>query len=107
MAPELLSRQTYKDCYATDVFAAGVTLFKIACNQHPFASREATINGKISTFPLYIFGTQLLVNIIDEMLGHNATKRISIDEILQHPWTLKAFTALSAKSAVTLLKFQK
>lgn len=92
MAPELFSKAfTYTDCYATDVWALGVMLYASFAGRYPFKGFEfyLPIIEYENTFKLvfpgnFSPGLQLLLR---RMLDVNSQTRITIEEIIEDPWS--------------------
>ena len=96
IAPEILKEKPY-DPYVTDIWSSGVVLYIIVSGFFPFRGnnetelRKSIISGN---FPKLIDISENLKDLLDKLLEINPEKRITIDEILKHPWLnedLKAY----------------
>jgi serine/threonine protein kinase len=87
MAPEIWFGKSYD--YRVDIWSLGSIMYEMLTSQHPFHSKgfnELTTkikNGHI-TFPKRISGKCL--DLLKGLLEINPDKRISWDNIINHPW---------------------
>jgi len=115
LAPEILSvirANSVKDVFdeqKSDIFALGVTLFQSLFLRTPFAKEYASINdaffkhffaGKpenfwgtdeIQNILCFIrkqenFREEQFVDLINGMLSVNPKQRLTIDQVINHPW---------------------
>ncbi|EGR28202.1 protein kinase domain protein [Ichthyophthirius multifiliis] len=90
MAPEIVFRQQYD--YRIDIWALGVLIYEFLHGSAPFKGKSLKeIQLKIQKGDV-LFSTQitdLSKSLICKLLQANPLKRISIDDILQHPWMQK------------------
>ncbi|EQC33557.1 CAMKK protein kinase [Saprolegnia diclina VS20] len=91
MSPEALSGEEYSG-YAADIWALGVTLYALAVGQLPFQAQSIlALFDVIATAPL-IFPTTTkalspaLTDLITRMLTKDVAQRITLDDVLLHPW---------------------
>ncbi|OQS01731.1 protein kinase [Achlya hypogyna] len=90
MSPEALSGDEYSG-YAADIWALGVTLYALVCGSLPFeAPNILALFDTIATAPL-VFPTSNgmspeLKDLLSRMLTKEASERITLDGVLQHPW---------------------
>eukprot|EP00941_MAST-03F_sp_MAST-3F-sp1_P000386 g386.t1 len=88
MAPEILSRKSYKPVPA-DVWALGVVLFSMLTGKLPFRARNESqlqrlVNSGKLHFPSYLSTT--VRNLIGRMICVDPNRRASLDECINHPW---------------------
>ena len=87
-SPELLSNFEYNP-FAADIWSMGVTLFFVSFKFLPFTGSglsDFTEHIKNDT-PVYPSDADpLLINLISRMLEKNPKKRITIEDIWNHPW---------------------
>ena len=88
IAPEVLSYKYGKEC---DIWSLGVVLFQMMTGLMPFeGTSQDEVFGKIQSgrfsFPADIQLSEELVSLIKGMLIVDSTKRITVDQALQHEW---------------------
>lgn len=116
MAPELLGgtggssfaalqerRVGHYDARACDVWAMGVLLYLLVTGQYPFedprqpqnvvATLQNIAAGRMRPLPSHI--SKDCKQLIASMLNQNPMKRITLQEISEHPWLKKASTEIS------------
>ena len=81
-----------------DVFSLGVLLFVITIGEFPFESATYSdekykfiIKGRFNhfwEFFNYIEISEEFKNLINSLISHTPAKRLSVDDILKHPWIL-------------------
>lgn len=87
MAPEIIEKKTYD--YRVDVWSLGVLLYELFHREAPYKGRslpEITVSfakGSIKYDPLMNPDAR---DLIEKILKANPDDRLSIDEILAHPW---------------------
>ena len=88
IAPEVLLDDPY-DPYMTDIWSSGVVLYVMVSGFFPFTGinesqlHKHIISGK---FPKLLNISNNLNDLINKILEINPKKRITIEEILNHPW---------------------
>ena len=88
IAPEILLDDPY-DPYMTDIWSCGVVLYVMISGFFPFTGinenqlHRHILSGK---FPKLQNISNNLKDLINKILEINPQKRITIDEILNHPW---------------------
>jgi serine/threonine protein kinase len=100
MAPEIKAGKTY-DGKSTDMFSLGVILFIIVQCLFPFAEArdddyyyKLLLNGDLEKYWEKTNGSSLspeFKDLVLRMLSHDPSKRITIEELAQHPWMQKPF----------------
>lgn len=96
MAPELFSEDSFIDGRKTDVWSLGIILFNIITRTKPFRSpqrndsrfRSLILQGELV---LYFERNNIpvsnkLLNLMCSMLTYDPEKRITMDQLLNHPW---------------------
>ena len=88
IAPEVFEGNGYEG-YASDVWSAGVVLYAMLYGTVPFkASNMTELQRQIckgnTTFKDEISAES--INLLQAILDKDPKKRISIDQILRHPW---------------------
>ena len=88
IAPEIFGNKGYEG-YLCDVWSAGVTLYYMLSGIQPFRANSIkdleniVLQGKFEEIEEV---TQEANDLIEEMLQVDPKKRITIDNILKHPW---------------------
>ena len=88
IAPEILKDHPY-DPYLTDIWSSGVVLYIIVSGFFPFrGTNENELRKNIieGNYPKLIDISDNLKDLLNKMLEINPNKRISLDEIIKHPW---------------------
>ncbi|GJP33176.1 hypothetical protein CLOM_g17739 [Closterium sp. NIES-68] len=93
LAPEVLAEKYGPEA---DIWSAGVVLYILLCGLPPFwgttneaifeAIKEATLNLVRPPWPSI---SEEGKDLVRQMLNRNPKKRITIEEILEHPWIVK------------------
>jgi len=95
IAPELVRRQSY-DGFRADVFSCGVVAFALLFGVFPFDNLR--VNGRHSNdpskplpalrvrFPTDVNVSKIAKELVLAMLEDDSTRRITVQEILDHPW---------------------
>lgn len=106
IAPEVLTKNEY-DGKIADVWSCGVTLYVMLIGAYPFEDPEDPRNFKKTigwilsasySIPDYIRLSQDCRHLLSRIFVANPEKRITIEEIKQHPWFLKSLPADYFKS---------
>ena len=88
IAPEIFRNEGYEG-YSCDVWSAGVTLYYMLAGMQPFKGgkieelKEVILKGQYE--PIHDISKEAN-DLIDRMLKLNPKERISIEDILKHPW---------------------
>lgn len=88
--PEMLLDRPYDD--TADIWSSGVLLFTICAGYLPFydISEEKIADKVINEEPSYPnFFSDDLIDLLKKMLQKNQLNRISLTEIMKHPWFTK------------------
>eukprot|EP00163_Fabomonas_tropica_P033514 TRINITY_DN884_c0_g2_i2.p1 TRINITY_DN884_c0_g2~~TRINITY_DN884_c0_g2_i2.p1 ORF type:complete len:959 (+),score=198.07 TRINITY_DN884_c0_g2_i2:632-3508(+) len=96
--PEVLSGKSSFSGYKVDVWAAGITLYQMVTGVLPFQGKgyEALIRS-VTTDELQLpdLIPASLCDLLQGMLHKDETKRLSIEQIRKHPWTMQNDTQWS------------
>nr|XP_033813668.1 testis-specific serine/threonine-protein kinase 3-like [Geotrypetes seraphini] len=88
-APEILQGQPY-DAFKADIWSLGVVLYLMVTGYMPFDDNDLTKLLQLQQQPLEFPSSHSLSifckDIISSMLSRNPQKRISINNLLEHPW---------------------
>lgn len=90
LPPEIVSGATYDE--KVDHWSVGVLIYEMLVGTAPFCANTPSqicenIRGVRMTFPEHV-GSDAR-DIVCKLLQHNAANRISLDEVLGHPWVTK------------------
>ena len=91
IAPEIFRNEGYEG-YSCDVWSAGVTLYYMLAGSQPFKGgkieevKESILKGVYD--PVEDISSEAS-DLIEKMLNLDPNKRITVDEILKHPWLKK------------------
>ncbi|KAM7527587.1 hypothetical protein LguiB_030997 [Lonicera macranthoides] len=97
VAPEVLSKKGYDGVKVVDIWSCGVILFVLTAGFLPFNdSNMMVMYRKIykGDFRCPKWMSSDLKNLVFRLLETNPSKRISINEIIRHPWFAKDFTEI-------------
>ncbi|CAD8105046.1 unnamed protein product [Paramecium primaurelia] len=73
-----------------DVWAAGLTLYQLVYNEHPFISlKQDQLKNNILTQNIKWRETSDLTDLLKRMLDKNPNNRITTQQVLEHPWVTK------------------
>ncbi|KAJ8959051.1 hypothetical protein NQ318_022306 [Aromia moschata] len=96
IAPEVLNPGITEYDNQVDVWSLGVILFYMLSNELPFQSADKSTLGKLIVTGTYKMQGQVWAEVseaardlVKRMLVVNPHKRITVTEILNHPWILK------------------
>ena len=86
-APEVILGQPYNGV-KSDIWSTGVILYAMVCGRLPFNDKDSkTLLAQVSqglTFPSDVSAS--CRDLITKLLASNTKERLSVPEILQHPW---------------------
>lgn len=97
IAPEVLSRKEY-DGKLSDVWSCGVTLYVMLVGSYPFEDASDPRNFRKTiqrilnvqySIPDYVRVSQECRHLLSRIFVASPAKRITIPEIMKHPWFLK------------------
>ena len=93
--PEMLLGSSYKT--SVDIWSAGVVLYIMTFGRMPFEDNniQSLVNKIVLTEPSYQ-GREVsdeLIDLLKRMLAKNVEERITLPEIMQHPWFTKYYFA--------------
>jgi serine/threonine protein kinase len=91
MSPETLSGKLKKVHPGLDIWSMGCILFALVCGYLPFAepTNKATAEKIVAcnyVYPPKITLSREIKDLITKMLTVDHTKRITIIEVMDHPW---------------------
>lgn len=81
-APEVLAGRPYKG-KEQDVWALGILLYTIIYKENPFYSIDEIMDRDLR-IPYTISDDS--IDLIRKMLNRDVAQRITIDQVLEHPW---------------------
>ena len=87
-APEVLKSGSYKGTLA-DIWSMGICLYIMVCGNFPFEGeelQEAVKNIILKTFEVKDYVSPLFKDLIYKILEKNPKKRLTIQQIKNHPW---------------------
>ena len=87
-APEVLKSGSYKGTLA-DIWSIGICLYIMVCGEFPFEGEEfqdLVKNIIIKTFEVKEYVSPLFKDLIYKILEKNPNKRLTIQQIKNHPW---------------------
>ena len=82
-APEVLAGQPYRG-KEQDVWALGILLYTIIYKENPFYSIDEIMDHDLRV-PYVMSETS--IDLVRQMLNRDVDQRISIAEVLAHPWS--------------------
>ena len=85
VAPEIVAKKGYKG-FTSDYWSLGILLYRILCEKMPFKENDK-IEDCMLKFPYEL--SDNAKNLINGLLKINPDERLSIPEILHHPWLNK------------------
>ena len=95
------------DGIKNDIFSLGVLLFVITIGEFPFESANYSdskykfiMKGRFPKFWENFNNIEIsdeFKDLINKLLSHNPTKRLTTDEIIDHPWIIKNFGVIPNK----------
>ena len=110
-APEMLRYELY-DC-KSDIWSMGVILYELLCCDQPFrgkgkndkdkerATEKAIKSGKYKISKYFKGLSRSAQDLIDRLLDLDVDRRLSYEEILEHPWMKKNAPQLNGKRSVS------
>ena len=87
-APEVLKSGSYKGTLA-DIWSMGICLYIMVCGNFPFEGeelQEAVKNIILKNFEVKDYVSPLFKDLIYKILEKNPKKRLTIQQIKNHPW---------------------
>lgn len=96
IAPEIIIGGIAYNAHSTDIWSVGVILYKLVTGKYPFDTHSRThaqdvINGKYDMIEESLGISSELKDLIHRLLEPLPRKRITMAEILQHPWFTEGF----------------
>lgn len=104
IAPEIFNDEGYEG-FPVDIWSAGVTLYYLISGTQPFKADSIKVLKKEITSGKYdklekISGE--LSDLIDKLLQVDPKKRITISQILNHPWLINVNISNRASSKIVI-----
>jgi protein-serine/threonine kinase len=81
-APEVLAGKSYRG-KEQDVWALGILLYTIIYKENPFYSIDEIMDHDLRV--PYIMGPES-IDLVRLMLNRDVGQRITIEQVLEHPW---------------------
>lgn len=105
MAPEILNKENYSK--GIDIWALGILLFELVHGHPPFGSEDRHMDYhemleeiKINGFVTKNGVSDNYCDLLNKMLEIDSSKRISIEEILQHPFITMSWKSGEKKNRI-------
>jgi serine/threonine protein kinase len=90
MAPEIITGNSIDASFSVDVWSLGCILYELLVGERLFTGKREEIVRKVLkhefSFPTWL--SLESAHLLDEMLKTKMTERISVEDILNHPWML-------------------
>ncbi|KAG9049232.1 spindle assembly checkpoint kinase [Tulasnella sp. UAMH 9824] len=90
LPPEMIEGKPYNE--RVDHWALGVLAYEFLCGRPPFEDKDEKATYKRIARVRYQFPSHVseeAKDVISKLLVHNPDKRMSLSEVLEHPWILK------------------
>ena len=87
-APEVLKSGSYKGTLA-DIWSMGICLYIMVCGEFPFEGEEFSDLVKsiiLKSFEVKEYASPLFKDLIYKILEKNPNKRLTLEQIKNHPW---------------------
>jgi len=84
VAPEHIRKETYRGPEA-EMWSLGCVLFTCLRNRAPFANEDEVMH-RDPTAGLEKYASAQFIDVIARLLQKDSSKRITIEELLRHPW---------------------
>lgn len=102
MSPEMAFDEEYDD--KVDVWAVGILLYEFLYGKPPFEASSTSetmkrIRGCVLEFPTHVEVSEEARDLISRILKKDPNERLTLSEILQHPWLLAHFHRKPDQSA--------
>ena len=94
MAPEVLEQKYSPTC---DIWSIGIIIFQMFFGELPYKNNEDFKDYVKNIKSTYSFCDNIsneFKDLLDKMLNKNASRRITVDECLAHPWVHKQNTEI-------------
>eukprot|EP00573_Skeletonema_grethae_P000033 CAMPEP_0201687562 /NCGR_PEP_ID=MMETSP0578-20130828/1567_1 /ASSEMBLY_ACC=CAM_ASM_000663 /TAXON_ID=267565 /ORGANISM="Skeletonema grethea, Strain CCMP 1804" /LENGTH=623 /DNA_ID=CAMNT_0048171725 /DNA_START=51 /DNA_END=1919 /DNA_ORIENTATION=+ len=110
MAPEVALNMAAFDGFAVDLWSAGILLFEILVGKKPFAmpdpndinfrriSIDRDLGGFLQAKNIHLDAS--IVNLLQKMLLADPEQRLTLSEIVEHPWLRGSLSGASPEPSV-------
>lgn len=85
-APEVVPTASFYDAYKADAFSLGVLIFVTLCLGFPYKEGGAGSHREHKRWPQLSGNAK---DLLDGLLAHDPGKRLSLPDVLKHPWVAK------------------
>ena len=92
IAPELLERSTMESTAHVDIWAMGCILYEMVTGHVVYKGKKDIVKEKMLHRKKFVYPMHLsveVVNLIDLLCRYEPSERITITNILKHPWVLR------------------
>lgn len=84
-APEILNGSSYQGP-PQDIWSLGILLYTLVFKENPFYNIDQAVTRELPKLLDVANGWQGATDLMQGMLSRNITDRLTIDQVLAHPW---------------------